>query len=231
MISVIVPLFNEGETVSTLVAHLQELEGLDEAILVDASSQSDSRKVIDALKKNCSPNILIIQSQQCGRAVQMNLGADWARGDVLLFLHCDSRLPQDALLWVQCAMDSGCSWGRFDIRLDAEGIMFRVIESMINLRSRMRRLATGDQGIFVNTNVFRQCGGYPAITLMEDIAISNQLNSFSRPFLIKKPLITSARRWRNCGVLSTVALMWKLRFLYWIGVSPAKLYQMYGDER
>ncbi len=231
MISVIVPVYNEGEAVFALVSHLERLENLGEIILVDASDQPSSLAAFQVLSESGSRDVLCVHSPHPGRAIQMNLGAERARGDVLLFLHCDSRLPDDALIQVQRAVDSGYCWGRFDIRLDASGFPFRVIERMINLRSRLQRIATGDQGIFVRNEVFMKCGGYPDLKLMEDIALSDFLKSRGRPFVITSPLVSSARRWRNCGVLSTVTLMWKLRFLYWMGIPADRLSSMYGNER
>lgn len=231
MISVVVPVYNEGEAVFALVSHLERLENLGEIILVDASDQPSSLAAFQALADRGSREVLCVRSPHPGRAVQMNLGAESARGDVLLFLHCDSRLPDDALQQVRHAMDSGYCWGRFDIRLDAPGFPFRLIERMINLRSRLQRIATGDQGIFVRNEVFTKCGGYPDLKLMEDIALSDLLRSQGRPFVIAGPLVSSARRWRNCGVVSTVTLMWKLRFLYWLGIPAERLSSMYGNER
>lgn len=231
MISIIVPLYNEGEAPGRLVAHLLGLEGLEEVILVDSSDDPLSRQKVGGLQAACPERLSILQGSERGRAVQMNLGASRADGGILLFLHCDSRLPANALSLVERAIDSGHEWGRFDIRLDARGKVYRLIETMINLRSRFRQIATGDQGIFVKAELFRECGGYPAIALMEDIALSNLLKRRSRPCLIKTPLLTSARRWHNRGIIPTVLLMWRLRFLYWCGASPEKLYRLYGEER
>lgn len=231
MISVIVPVYNEGKAVFALVSHLRRLEGLGEVILVDASDQPASLAAFQAVSDRRDDRVVCVSSPRFGRAAQMNLGAKQARGDVLLFLHCDSRLPDDALREVRHAVDSGCRWGRFDIRLDAPGFPFRVIERMINLRSRLERIATGDQGIFVRARVFKDCGGYPELKLMEDIALSGFLKSRGRPHVIAGPLISSARRWQNCGVVSTVTLMWKLRFLYWLGIPADRLSSMYGNER
>lgn len=161
----------------------------------------------------------------------MNYGAGQCAGDVLLFLHCDTRLPRDALRRVEEAVARGYVWGRFDIVLDDRRWIYRVIETMINLRSRIRRLATGDQAVFVQTEAFNRCGGFPEIPLMEDIAICKRLNAMGRPTLIRAPVTTSARRWRNRGPIRTILLMWKMRFLFWIGADPKKLAMMYRDER
>lgn len=225
------PLYNEGEAPCQLIQHLDAMEGLDEAILVDASDEPVSREMIGRLSANCPANIIIIENASRGRALQMNLGASRAAGSTLLFLHCDSRLPQNALSRVREVIESGQFWGRFDIRLDGREVLLRIIETMINLRSRCRQIATGDQCIFVKSTLFREVGGYPEIALMEDIGLSKLLKRHARPCLITLPVLTSARRWRNRGIIFTVLLMWRLRFLYWCGVSPRKLNRLYGDER
>lgn len=231
MISIVVPLYNEGDAPGRLTAHLDALTDAREVILVDASDDAESQTAIRSLAMNCPQKMTIIEGASRGRSLQMNLGATHANGDILLFLHCDSRLPADALSRVQQAIDSGYAWGRFDIRLDSRTALLRVVETMINLRSRYRKIATGDQCIFVKTELFRQLGGYPEIALMEDIGVSKLLKQHSKPCLITAPVLTSARRWRNRGIVSTVLLMWRLRFLYWCGVSPNKLNHIYGEER
>ncbi|MCY4051903.1 MAG: TIGR04283 family arsenosugar biosynthesis glycosyltransferase [Gammaproteobacteria bacterium] len=231
MISIVVPLYNEGQSPNHLITHLNEIADLHEAVLVDASDELVSKEVVRKLSMSCPENITIIESAKRGRAMQMNLGASRTTGNVLLFLHCDSRLPQNALSTVQKMIDSGRAWGRFDITLDGAGILLRIISLMINLRSRYRQIATGDQCIFVTASLFRKVGGYPEIALMEDIELSTILKQYSKPCLITLPVLTSARRWKNRGVIYTVLLMWRLRFLYWCGVSPEKLNRLYGDER
>ncbi len=231
LISIVVPLYNEGEAPRQLIRHLDETEGLEEAILVDASDELVSREIIGKLSMSCPNSITIIENAARGRALQMNLGASRATGSTLLFLHCDSRLPQNALSRVGEVIESGQCWGRFDIRLDSRGVLLRIIETMINLRSRCRQIATGDQCIFVKSTLFREVGGYPEVALMEDIGLSKILKQYARPCLISLPVLTSARRWRNRGVIFTVLLMWRLRFLYWCGVSPSRLNRLYGDER
>jgi rSAM/selenodomain-associated transferase 2 len=232
-ISIIVPLFNEGENVVQLVHHLQQLVGFQEAILVDGSDDEVSRtiasKVIRRLPENT--NIRSISSDMSGRAVQMNLGADAATGSILVFLHCDTRLPDNAMALINQEIDSGHEWGRFDVSLESNGLVYRGIETMINLRSRVRRIATGDQAMFVVAAVFKKCSGFPEIALMEDIAICKALNRYSKPGLIRQTVKTSARRWQNKGAIATILLMWKLRLLFWLGVDSRHLAAMYQDER
>ena len=231
-ISIIVPLYNEGSGPVDLVAHLDGVAPECEVIVVDASDNPESRKVANTLDEQAnSARVEVIKAARSGRALQMNLGAEHARGDVLLFLHCDTRLNESSLKQVSQVVGDGARWGRFDIVLDAPGIPYRVIETMIKLRSRVRQLATGDQGIFVTAELFHKVGGYPEIALMEDVALSKSLAACGPPVIIPHPIFTSARRWQNRGPLRTIFLMWKLRFLYWIGVPAERLNVMYGDER
>ena len=231
-ISIIVPLYNEGSGPVDLIAHLDVVAPECEVIVVDASDNTESRKVANTLAaKANSTRVEVINAARSGRALQMNVGANHALGQVLLFLHCDTRLNESSLEQVSQIVRGGAHWGRFDIVLDAPGIPYRVIETMIKLRSRVRRLATGDQGIFVTAELFHKVGGYPEIALMEDIALSKSLAALAPPAIIPHPISTSARRWQNRGPLRTIFLMWKLRFLYWIGVPAERLNVMYGDER
>ena len=233
LVSIIAPLFNEREYSSDLIENLNFLDGNFEAILVDASDDAGSRETVTSLMQGLPDHspIRLLNSDLRGRAVQMNFGAASARGDVLLFLHCDTRLPKNAVKLVRKMVDDGVQWGRFDVDLESDGPMYRVIEFMLRIRSRLKTLATGDQAMFVSTELFVRCNGFPEIELMEDIAICKLLNRHSRPGLISVAVVTSARRWHNTGVLSTILLMWKLRFLYWSGADPAKLSTMYRDER
>lgn len=229
----VVPIYNERENLRGLVHHIQALDGYREAFIVDSSDAEDSRAIASDVRSAIGDQsrIRYIRSASKGRASQMNAGASLTSGDVLLFLHCDTRLPTNAMRMIGENISTGVKWGRFDVRLGAQGWIYRMIERMINLRSRLRRIGTGDQAIYVLSQVFHECGGYPSVPLMEDIALSKMLNRYSRPGLIKQAVITSARRWQNRGPLKTVMLMWKLRFLFWVGVAPERLAVMYGDER
>lgn len=231
MISIIVPLFNEGQDVVELIAHLNSREGFAEYILVDSSDDSTSKAIFTQQSTLASEKFVFLRSTHSGRALQMNQGAKHASGDLLLFLHCDTRLPDDAANAIFSMTVGVNRWGRFDLKLAALGWKYRMIETMINLRSRLRILATGDQAIFIEKKLFDEVGGYPEIELMEDIEISKKLSRVSPPSLIRNPVSTSARRWQNRGVVKTILLMWRLRFLNWIGVDSAKLAALYGHER
>ena len=158
----------------------------------------------------------------------MNAGAAAARGDILLFLHADTRLPNDTDGLMRDGLArSARVWGRFDVQFDG-GRLFSLIAFLMNLRSRLTGIATGDQGIFVIRSVFESVGGFPPIELMEDIALSARLKHISRPLCLRARVTTSARRWRTHGILNTVLLMWRLRLAFFFGADPARLAQRYG---
>ena len=158
----------------------------------------------------------------------MYRGAEFADAEILLFLHADTVLPENASQLISSLDLKKRYWGRFDIHLSSNKIIYRLIEWLSNLRSRLSAIVTGDQAIFVERELFNNIGGFPEIALMEDIAISRLLKKISRPVCIKQKVITSSRRWESNGVVATVLLMWKLRLLYFFGVSPEKLKQLYS---
>jgi rSAM/selenodomain-associated transferase 2 len=159
-----------------------------------------------------------------GRAAQMNAGAARARNEILLFLHADTRLPESAdALIVEGLKRSRRGWGRFDVAISGRNPLLRVVAWLMNVRSRLTGIATGDQAIFVTRSLFTAAGSYPEIALMEDIALSRQLKRFGPPLCLRHRLIASGRRWEKHGVLRTILLMWRLRFAYWLGADPAKL--------
>jgi len=237
LISVIVPLYNEGDRVNHLVTHLGQVPGLAEVVLVDASDEPASLAVMAKLagklegQAGVDPPVRLVKNSVSGRAAQMNAGAGVCSSAILLFLHCDTRLPFTAAENIMLCINTGSVWGRFKVQLDAKGLVFRVIETMINLRSRFRHIATGDQAMFVQKEVFVQQHGFADIDLMEDVEISQRLKQIAPPALIDEPVLTSARRWQRDGVLRTVLLMWKLRLLYWLGRDPNRLAAMYRNVR
>ena len=163
-----------------------------------------------------------------GRARQMNAGARAAQGDVLLFLHADTWLPDGALTAVSAALeDARVVGGRFDVRFDNPRAILRMIAFFMNLRSRMSGISTGDQAIFVRRHVFEAMGGYSDVPLMEDVELSRGLKRRGRLAALSCRVTTSSRKWEREGALRTMALMWALRFLYTAGVSPARLHRWY----
>jgi len=161
-----------------------------------------------------------------GRARQMNAGAQACGGALLLFLHADTRLPEAADAMVRAAL-AVQAWGRFDVRIDGRPLMLRVVAALMNLRSRLSGIATGDQAIFVRRDVFEAVGGFPDQPLMEDIELSCRLLRVSRPACLRARVRTSGRRWEQRGVWRTIALMWRLRWAYWRGVPAERLAEAY----
>lgn len=222
MISIIIPAINEASTIVKTLKSLQSMRRRgQEVILADGGSIDDtiflSRPFTDR----------IIQSPR-GRASQMNEGARIARGDILFFLHADTIIPEDADLWIIERMKNEKKfWGRFDVKLSGRHPIFRLVEFLMNLRSRVTKIATGDQAIFIRRELFEAIGGFPKIDLMEDIALCKILKSYGKPLCLCKTVITSSRRWEENGILRTILLMWFLRASYFFKVNPNRLARIY----
>lgn len=222
-ISIIIPVRNEEENIGRLLHELQEYRDRGhELIVVDGGSEDETVVIARPLVDN----LLVAPA---GRACQMNLGASMAHGDVLWFLHADSRTPDHADELIKTALtNSASTWGRFDIRLSGSNLSFRIVESMMNLRSRLTGIATGDQAIFISHDLFDRVGGFPDQCLMEDVEISKKLKKFQSPVSLREKLVTSSRRWEQNGVVKTIILMWVLRAAYFFGVPVEKLCLRYG---
>ncbi|WP_318261550.1 TIGR04283 family arsenosugar biosynthesis glycosyltransferase [Zhongshania marina] len=222
-LSVVIPVLNEAQVLPELLAVLhQQISNSDyplEVIFVDGGSTDNSRQLI------CEQGFDCLQSER-GRARQLNVGAAAARADNLLFLHADSSVADGGFEAVLVALENHL-WGRFDLRISGNSVMFLVIAFCMNWRSRLTGIATGDQGIFVKRAMFEQLGGFPNQALMEDIALSARLRKLSPPVCLALKISTSGRRWEKGGVWKTIFLMWRLRFMYWLGVSPNKLVKRY----
>ncbi len=221
-LSLILPVLNEAATICAQLALLQQLRSRGvELLLVDGGS-------CDGTPDLARPWVDRLLESPRGRATQMNAGAHASQGEVLLFLHADTTLPPAADELIQAAMTDDVVWGRFDVRIDGHQPLLRVVESMMNWRSRLSGIATGDQGIFVRREVFERLGGYPELPLMEDIALSRQLKRIARPVCLHERVLTSGRRWQKHGVLRTILLMWCLRASYFLGADPQQLAIRYG---
>jgi rSAM/selenodomain-associated transferase 2 len=193
-------------------------------IVVDGGSR-------DATKALAAPLADRVLDAARGRASQMNAGAAASSGAILLFLHADTRLPERGLEAIAAALaDPKRAWGRFDVRIEARGALVGVVAAMMNARSRLTGIATGDQAIFVRRAAFEAAGGFPAIPLMEDVALSKALKRLSPPVCLRERVTTSGRRWERDGALATIALMWRLRLAYALGADPRQLARRY-DER
>lgn len=220
-LSIIVPTLNEGGLALACVRRLAGFRAAGhELILVDGGS-------VDLPQAALKPWVdhLLVAPQ--GRASQMNQGASVARGEIYWFLHADSQLPEGADRAISEALGENRGWGRFDIRLSGGHPLLRLVECLMNWRSRTSGIATGDQGLFMHRSLFEQVGGYPDQALMEDIEISRRLKRLVRPHCLRERLTTSSRRWECRGILRTILLMWGLRLAYWLGVSPARLAKLY----
>ncbi len=222
MLSIIIPVLNEASNLRRLLPSLPGKCPGAELIVVDGGSSDGTVEVVQQF-----PTARLVASRR-GRARQMNAGAREARGNILLFLHADTFLPDGAGDAIQAALaDPRIVWGRFDVRLDSPRAIFQIIAFFVNLRSRLTRIATGDQALFVRKAVFAQMGGFPDIPLMEDVELTKRLKRHGDIAILRPPVTVSARKWEREGVLRTILLMWTLRLLYFFGVSTARLHVLY----
>ena len=220
-LSIVMPALNEAAVIEAALAALQPLRARGvEVVLADGGSQ-------DGTPALAEPQVDALVAAPRGRAVQMNAGAERARGPLLLFLHADTRLPPLADMLVQQALAGGAHWGRFDVRIDGRQPMLRVVAALMNLRSRASGIATGDQAIFVTREAFERIGGFPLQPLMEDIELSRRLKRIGPPACLHARVCTSGRRWEQRGVWRTIFLMWRLRWRYWRGEPAARLAEAY----
>lgn len=224
-ISVIIPTLNEEESLPRTLACLSA-SAFTEIIIVDGGSTDGT---LNVAREFCvrTANARVITSPQ-GRARQMNEGAQASQGEILLFLHADTQLPSQAGRIVESALAKrNAVGGRFDVRFDNSSAWSRIISSFMNQRSRLTGIMTGDQALFVRRQIFELLRGFAQIPLMEDIEFSSRLQQTGRTVALRDRVVTSFRRRDKQGPLRTILLMWALRFLYWIGVSPHRLARVY----
>ncbi len=224
MISIIIPALNEEKTIETLLVSLNSLEGEKEIIVVDGGSCD---KTVDKASKYAR----VIHSQR-GRANQMNEGAKTALGDILWFVHSDSKIDKRSLRAIEKAIDNRYLGGGFSLEFyDYDTPFMRLIAKGSNLRAKFLGLIFGDQGIFIRRDVFFQIGGYPNVELMEDWKLSKRLHKAGSVKVLSIPIGTSGRRFKSGGQLKTLLLMQKIKLLYILGVCPAKLREIYREAR
>jgi rSAM/selenodomain-associated transferase 2 len=221
-LAVIVPVLDEAAGIAATLQSLAPLRQRGAQVIVaDGGSRDDTM----LLARPWADQVL---AGPRGRARQMNAGAAAASADVLLFLHADTRLPDQAdALVLQGLAGSGADWGRFDVRIVGRSGLLPVVATMMNWRSRWTGIATGDQALFVRRAAFDAVGGFPDQPLMEDIELSRRLKRRTPPLCLHQRVATSGRRWDQRGPWRTVGLMWRLRLLYWLGVSPDRLAHWY----
>lgn len=220
-LSIIVPALDEAAGIAAALQALAPLrEQGHQVIVVDGGSR-------DATAALAAPWADLVVDGPRGRARQMNAGAALAGGEVLLFLHADTTLPAAAEARLQEAIEAGAPWGRFDVSIVGASAWFPVIATLMNWRSRLSGIATGDQAIFVQAALFRRLGGYADQPLMEDVELSRRLRRVALPACLKERALTSGRRWETRGVWRTILLMWRLRWRYWRGASPEVLARAY----
>lgn len=221
-LSIIIPTLNEAAAIAATLALLQPLRHAQHEVIVVDGGSDDATAAIAATAADR------VVTAARGRARQMNAGAALAAGEVLLFLHADTALPADCAELIGAGMRrTRRRWGRFDVRLSGAPPLLRVIETAMNLRSRVSGIATGDQAMFVERALFEQVGGFPDQPLMEDIALSRMLKRHDRPLCLRARVVTSSRRWETRGIVRTVLLMWRLRLAYFCGADPRRLARRY----
>jgi rSAM/selenodomain-associated transferase 2 len=221
-VSLIIPVLNEQGAVATLLQDLRERYPDSELIVVDGGSNDQTV----ALAMPLCDQLLM---GEAGRAAQMNLGGQLARGPYLFFLHADSR-PTISAAALEEVIRSNPQWGFSRIRLGGEAFAYRVIEWFINHRSRLTSIGTGDQMLFLQQSLFDSCGGFDAIPLMEDVALCKRLRESCAPLILTQQVVTSTRRWERGGIARTVLRMWALRFAYYFGASPQTLHRHYYGQ-
>jgi rSAM/selenodomain-associated transferase 2 len=220
-LSIVIPVLNEAVGIGATLARLQAARRRgQEVIVVDGGSG-------DGTPERCDGLVDQLLCVGRGRAAQMNAGAAKARGDALLFLHADTLAPEDVDRLIAAALIDAPGWGRFDVRLSGRQPVLRLVEWLMNLRSRITGIATGDQGLFVSRDWFETLGGFPDLPLMEDIVLSKRLKCRARPHCLRARLLTSSRRWETHGIARTVVKMWWLRAAFFLGVPASRLARQY----
>ena len=223
-LSIVMPVQNEAAGIVATLEALAPLRARGAEVIVVDGGSTDATPDVARTLADC------VLSAPRGRALQMNAGAATAGGDIILFLHADTRLPENAdALLCDALANTHRVWGRFDVAFS--GGALRLVAVTMNLRSRLTGIATGDQALFVTREAFARAGGFPAIVLMEDVALSARLKRVSPPACLRARVTTSPRRWRRQGTLRTVLLMWRLRLAFFLGADPKRLARAYGHGR
>lgn len=221
-ISIIIPVLNEVNTIKQTLASLKNASSV-EIIVVDGGSKDETI----AVAKSFGVEVI---SSDLGRATQMNMGAKVATGDILLFLHADTRIAPNFDILIRQALAGDFIAGAFELKIDANLPGIRLIEKMVNLRSHLFSLPYGDQAIFISSKVFHQIGGFPNLPIMEDFVFIRQLKKLGKINIIPQPVITSGRRWQKLGVIKTTLINQLIIIGYFLGVSPDQLARWYRKK-
>jgi rSAM/selenodomain-associated transferase 2 len=225
-VSIVIPALDEAPNLARLLPDLACRFPEAEVIVVDGGSGDGTRELV----RHHATMRYLLSSR--GRARQMNAGARAAGGDVLLFLHADTRLPAGAMEAIARALvDPDVPGGRFDVSFSNPRWPFRMIAGFMNWRSRLTRIATGDQAIFLRRAAFEALGGYPELPLMEDVELSRRLKRLGRMACLPSRVTTSSRKWEHDGLVRTILLMWSLRLLYFCGMDARRLHAWYYGVR
>jgi rSAM/selenodomain-associated transferase 2 len=220
-LSIVLPALNEAAGIAATLQALAPLRAAGhEIIVVDGGSTDGTAALAAPLASR------VVESER-GRARQMNAGAAVATREVLLFLHADTQLPPGADAAIAAALRGGARWGRFDVHIEGRSRWLPVVARLMNLRSRLTGIATGDQALFIETTLFRELGGYAPLPLMEDIELCGRLRAIARPACLRERVTTSGRRWDTRGAWRTIWLMWTLRWRYWRGTPAEELARAY----
>jgi rSAM/selenodomain-associated transferase 2 len=222
IISIIIPVLNEENTIIQTLVNLKNASNV-EIIVVDGGSKDETI----AVAKSFGVQVI---SSGLGRSTQMNMGATVATGDILLFLHADTRIPPNFDILIRQALAGNFIGGAFELKIDANLRGIRLIEKMVNWRSHFFSLPYGDQAIFIWSKVFEEIGGFPDLPIMEDFELMCQLKNIGKIKIIPQPAITSGRRWQKLGVIKTTLINQLIIIGYFLGVSPERLVRWYRNK-
>lgn len=215
------PALNEAAGIAATLQALAPLRAAGHEVIVVDGGSTDGTATLAA------PLACRVVASERGRARQMNAGAAVATREVLLFLHADTRLPAGAEAAITVALQRGARWGRFDVHIEGRSPWLPVVARLMNWRSRLTGIATGDQALFIEAALFRELGGYASLPLMEDIELCTRLRAITRPACLRERVTTSGRRWDTRGAWRTIWLMWTLRWRYWRGTPAEELARAY----